>query len=508
MSGRRSLLTNVASGWVGLAVSLATTLIVTPVVVHALDRELYGLWSWLNGLLMYTDLLYFGLGSAVIKTVAHLRTREDLPAIGRLISVVASIYGTLGVICFATFIWIGHAFPSLLAEPLSPGASRQAFVTCVILGGQLLMVFTGSAFSGLMAGYNRFDLINAVSVLSTLLRGGAILVTVRPGDHALQQLAIVSAATEVLRTILLVAIGSRLTRGIRIRPIRPRRSELQHLYGFGLQSFFVMFAVRIISSTDTTVIGVVLGASSVALYTLPLQLLEQMRSSVSSVSGVLLPSVTALATDGSSAAVREFYLSTTRITCFLAGGLAGTAIAIGPAFLSRWVGEQFGASAQWVLVYLAFTMFFQNLSIHSPLAFYQAFHLLRRPSLVLVAEAVANLSLSIWLARRIGVTGVALATVIPAVFVSTAILPHYLCRQLQVPIRRLVIEAVGPGLLLLAMTVALQWSAGLLIDSGTYIGIGLRALTSVPAAYLIFRLMFPEEEQALVWRALGFRSSP
>jgi O-antigen/teichoic acid export membrane protein len=499
----RSLARNALSGWATQAVSILVTLTVTPFVVHALDTELYGVWSWLNGLLMYTDLLYFGLGSAIIKNVAAYRAKQDLPAVARVVSVVTSIYGVIGLVCLAVLVWIGSALPDLLAEPLSREAARQASITCTLLGVQMLLVFIGSGFAGLIAGHDRFYLFNAVQITAVLARCAGTFALVRRDDNPLMYLAIVTAASAAIQTGALVAIGTRLIRGASIRPARPKLSELAHLYSFGLQSFFVLFAVRLISYTDTTVIGVRLGAESVAAYNLPLMLIEQARNAIAAISTVLLPRVAGLAAEGKTAAIREFYIGTTRVTGFIAGWLAALGITLGPAFLNRWIGPDFGTPVQWVLVYLAIAMFCQNLTIHGPLAFYQSLHLLRWPGLVLLGEALVNLGLSIWLAPILGINGVALATIIPTLVLSTLILPPYLCRHLGLPFRRFLLEGAGPGVLSLVTTLGIGWSSGFVIDSQTYAGIAARAVATAPAAFAIFRATFPKDQQLRLWQLVG-----
>ena len=54
--------------------------VVTPIVVRSLGIERYGIWSFLNGLLAYSELLYFGLGSALVKYAAQYRARDDIAA--------------------------------------------------------------------------------------------------------------------------------------------------------------------------------------------------------------------------------------------------------------------------------------------------------------------------------------------------------------------------------------------------------------------------------------------
>ena len=125
--GPGSLARDVLSNWIGIPLTVAYGLIITPIVVRALDTELYGVWSFLNGLLVYSDLLYVGLGSALIKYVAQLRANDDQPGMNRLFSVVFGIYGVIGIVCWGVMIGISAVVPSLFAEPLSAGAARPAW---------------------------------------------------------------------------------------------------------------------------------------------------------------------------------------------------------------------------------------------------------------------------------------------------------------------------------------------------------------------------------------------
>ena len=493
-----SLARNVLSNWLSIPMSLAYGLIITPIIVRALDTELYGVWSFLNGLLMYSDLLYVGLGSALIKYVAQYRANGDQPAINRLVSVVTGIYGVLGLVCFAAMLAISTVIPYAFAEPLSPEVARAASATCVLLGAQLFFVFLGSAFSGLICGHDRYDLANAISIATVSLRFVAVPLILASGEDPLFRLALLTASAAALHTSMLAAVAYRVVPQLSVRLVRWRRAELAMLYGFGLPSFFILFAVRLVSFSDTTIIGIMLGASSVALYALPLQLMEYSRATVSGFTSVLLPRLTAMTTRGNLAAVRDAYLSATRIAAFLTAWLAAGLVTIGPAFLNRWVGDAFGAPAQWILIFLAIAAFGQVLTIHAPLGFYQAMHLVAFPAKVLMLEALINLGLSIWLAPRLGLAGVALATALPAVFVSGMILPSYMCRHLGVPIRTFIAASIFPGALMFIANSTVLYLSGLVIASETYPGIIARAMISIPVAVLVFLATFPAHERRLI----------
>jgi O-antigen/teichoic acid export membrane protein len=171
--------------------------------------------------------------------------------------------------------------------------------------------------------------------------------------------------------------------------------------------------------------------------------------------------------------------------------------------LNRWVGDEFGTPAQWVLFFLAIAAFGQVLSTHAPLGFYQALHLVSFPAKVLMLEALLNLGLSIWLAPRLGITGVALATALPAVCVSAVLLPPYLCRHLELPVRTFFVAAVLPGGLMFVANAVVLWLSGLVITAHSYPAIVARAALSIPVGVLVFFATFPPQERKAVGELLS-----
>ena len=497
-----SLTRNVLSNWIGIPITLAYGLIITPIIVRALDTELYGVWSFLNGLLVYSDLLYLGLGSALTKYVAQHRANDDQAGINRLFSVVTGIYGVIGLVCCGVMIAISPVVPDLFAQPLSADAARAASATCVLLGVQLFFVFIGSAFAALICGHDRFDLANFAIIAAVAMRFVLTPLVLQSGDDPLFRLAALTSSIMAIHTLVLAAIAYRLVPRLSLRLVRWRMAELRVLYGFGLPAFFIVFAARVVSFSDTTIIGIMLGASAVAIYTLPVQLMEYARTPVAGFTRVFVPRLTTLSTRGDLVSLREAYVSSMRIATFLQAWLAAITLAVGPAFLNRWVGDTFGDRAQGVLIFLALAAFFQVLSTLGPMSFYHAMHLVAFPAKVLMLEALLNLGLSIWLAPRLGIMGVALATAVPALFVSAVVLPPYLCRRLAVPIRTFLVAAVLPGAVMFVVTSVVLYLSGLVITAESYPAIALRAAISIPLALLVLRVTFPAEERRAIWGLL------
>lgn len=502
----RSLLVvrNILSNWVVLAANVVYALFVTPIIVRALDTELYGVWSFLNIVVGYSELLYFGLGSALVKHIAQARATSDAAGVNRLTSVVASIYVVLGLLCLALLSAASPIVPQLFAEPLTADAAWAASVTAVLLGVRLLTVFIGSAFAGVLAGHDRYDLVNAVYLGSIVLRFVATPLLLGVAPSPLVMLALLTAAVGTLEAIALATTAFRLLPALKVTPARPERRELAMLYGFGLQAFLIVLAVKLISHTDLTVIGITLGAASVALYAIPLQLVEYARAAVGGFSSVFLPQLTIHAVRGDLDALRWTLVRCGRVAFFLAAWFVGALIALGPEFLTLWVGAEFAASARWLIVWLGLTTAVHVFITQVPLAFYQALHLMALPAKILVLEGVVNIGLSFALAPRWGIVGVAFATAVPAVLVSFVILPRYLCHALQLSVRHLLVHSMSAGTVLLAAILVTQWGIRDVFPH-SYAGLAARALFTVPLALATFVFMFPADDRQTVlrlWRSV------
>ena len=494
MTPESSRARNVLSHWLLLAATLSYSLVITPIVVRTLDTERYGIWSFLNGLLTYAELFYLGLGVAFVKYVAHLRAKDDVPGITRLAGVISTLYTIQGLVGFGILAAFGLVVPDALGGAVSEDAYSAAALVCVLLGARVLTMFIASVFSGLLCGHDRFDLANGVYTTIVVARFVATPVLLEDATDPLLAMAWIAAVAGLGEAFALAAVTMRHVKTMAIRLAMPRLDEMRRLYGFGLRTMFVVLAVKLISYTDITVVGVMLGATSVALLSLPLQLVEYARLGIAGLVEVLLPRIETLTTIRDTGALQDEYISTARLACLLSGWLIALLITLGPAFLDRWVGPEYGTPVRWVVTCLALAMFGQVVSTQIPLAFYQALQALTVPTVVLLAEAAVNLALSIVLAPHLGLLGVALATVIPAVCVSMVILPRYLCRLLGISPAAWARTSVLPGVAMLGLSLAAQWILGLLVDTSSYSGIVIRVMGSVPIAVLVAVYFLPRDQ--------------
>ena len=268
-----SMTRNVSLNWLQMAAAIVYSLAVTPFVIRALGTEGYGVWSFVNGLTTYADFFYLGLGGALIRFVAEFRARDDLPRMRRLCSVVFTVYIAIGGLFLVGAVMVSPAVPRLLGSNLQSISASMASITVILIGARISALFAGSVFSGILFAHDRNDIFKGILIAFTCVRLALVPLCVR-GDYSLVILAAIFTVTSWAEALVLSVFARRVTGGLSIRPVIPQFSDLRPLYAFGLMSFGIQVSSKLISYTDTTVIGMKLGATDVALYTLPLQLIE------------------------------------------------------------------------------------------------------------------------------------------------------------------------------------------------------------------------------------------
>lgn len=471
-----------------------------PLVVGTLDRELYGVWSFLNGLAAYSNLIYLGLGAAFMKYFSEAKGREDEQTLTRLLGVACTLYAFLGLVCLAVSVGLSPFVPRMFATPLPPETAWAAQLTTVFLGLRLMFFFVASAFSALLAAHGRMDLLASVSTVGACLRTGAAALAMGL-PNPLVALATVVALEAVYQVLALWALSRVIAPSVRVQPAWPTGLELRGLYGFGFQAFFVQLAVVLIGYTDTALIGVFIGAGAVTVYSLPLQLVEYSRVLVNGVTMALLPELSASRARGDTVRLKDVYLRAARICASLAVFINVHIVLLGPAFLGIWVGPGFEQDSKLILVFLSVSAVAGALSTQVLAPFYQAFDLLKVLVKIILAEALVNVVLSVWLSQRLGLWGVALATAIPATLITLIWAPRYILGSVGVRPREFVRNIVFPAVALGVATIAVQLFSAQWIGAGSYVVLAVRVGLSCIVALPIVVAVFPRAE----WEPLVVR---
>ncbi len=399
-----------ASSLVARFASFGAFALLVPITLPYLGAERYGVWMILLSVVALIGITNLGMGAALITIIARTDAARDDTAAGRYVSTAVALFTTialgLGVIALITFPIIPWSRVFNVAHgPLSTEAGLATTAVFIIYLLNIPAGIVTQIRQGFQEGYaNAWWGIAAsgvtVAAVAIAVAGGAGLVTLAAAA------AIFPLAANAANWSLLVRKRPRL---------RPRfqnvmRNEARELVRSGGLFFVLQVAIVVGFSSDNLVAAQVLGAKAVTDYSIPSHLALGVISLITVLVSPLWPAYAeALARNDTAWAVR-----TLRRSLPIVAGLATLGavvfVAAGKLIVREWSRGE--VDPGWLLL-IGLGLWIILGSTGNALSYFlNAAHVVRLQVVCASLMALANIILSVFLTRQIGVAGLIWGTVI------------------------------------------------------------------------------------------------
>jgi O-antigen/teichoic acid export membrane protein len=328
---------NATYNLIGSVLPVMLALITVPIYLHLVGSDRYGVLAiaWL--LLGYFGLFDLGLGRATTYNIAALKDADPQE---RADVFWTAIFTNIGMgIVGGLVLWAAADFFFDQVFKVDPRLRPEILASVPLLALAVPIATLNGVLSGALTGRERFLEINTVSVLSTsLFQIFPIVVALAWGPNLSQLLAAAVAARAIGIAVLWWRCHMSITRGQRHRFVA---SQARELLGYGSWVTITGLFGPILVILDRFVIGAVLGATAVTIYTLPFQLAQRITMFPQAVVAAVFPKLPTATPDERNA------LSEKAIRVLLATislPILGMMYVLHP-FLDLWVGKVIGPQA-------------------------------------------------------------------------------------------------------------------------------------------------------------------
>jgi len=421
---------SVVLNWLSLAISIGTAFFLSPFVVHQLGNIAYGIWTLVNSMIAYMGLLDLGLRGAVTRYVSKHYARGEHLESSRALSAAFWFRLGIGVVVVLTSLVLPEIAISVFRIPTEMQAATRWAIRAT--GTSFAITLTAGVFGGVLAALHRFDLISGVTIGQTVLRTAGVYWLLKSG-YGIVGLAVWELIVVVIANTGLTTLAFRAYRELTLLFQRPDTTTIRQLWGYSFYALLFNVCSQIVYYSDNMVVGVVLSAGAVTFFTIAGGLLEYARQVVGALGTVVPPLASSLDAQGRQGELRRLLIQGTRATLLIALPIQAALFFRGHTFIALWVGQEYADVSGKVLQILLVAHVFAianytsynivwGLGKHKPVA------------LMATGEAAANFLLSILLARRMGLAGVAWGTVIPSLALQILFWPRYICKTLEMPI--------------------------------------------------------------------------
>jgi O-antigen/teichoic acid export membrane protein len=435
-STKKRFAVNVAMNWVATAVNMVVPFLLTPFVVHHLGRMAYGVWVLAVSTTSYLGLLDLGLRSAIIRFVSKANAQGQFADAAACIGAALWLRVLMAAVIAPVSVVIAFASPHFLKIP--PNLIYAGQVSILLCGVSVGVTMISGVFGAVLSALNRFDLLSSVTVVQTVFRAAGVLLLLSNG-HGLVSLACWELCVLVCAGAALVTIACRIFPPARTRVKKPEVAVLSPLWTYSATTFVYMIAVQVVWNTDSIVVGSVLSVGLVAFYSIGSSLVNYSAQVAQAISTTFTPMASGLEASGRAEQLQEMLIRGTQGMLAFSLPFAAALFFRGGTFISLWMGPQYRDQSETVLRILMISLFF-SMANATAASIMMAIEKHRPVARWAVYEAVLNLGLSLVLAKKVGLYGVAWGTSISLTFVHLVFWPSYVQKVLGVPRSRYLIE--------------------------------------------------------------------
>jgi len=482
---------NVLYNYGGLLVSTAIGFGLTPVLIHHLGHVSFGVYALISSMTGYASLLDFGIGVSVMKLVADHVDDEDRSVLTEIVSSGLALYSALGG---AVLLAAGSLYPFLGTVFRVNGAHLSAFrAAYAIAAATAALTFPSAIYTGLNQGFHDFRATNVIAVCQSVLSAAGYLLAVGLGGGLVAVVAAGSAANFL--AYFAKAAYTRRAHGVALRPSFVRRRAVRRIASFSWPMVVGNLAVTVIFDVDNVVVGAVLGAAAVTSFAVTGGATSAMQSLGDSMNAVVLPTSSTLWARRDNSGLQRLLLESVRMSALVLGPFVVLAAEWGGQLFKLWVGPRFESSAPTLSVMALGTTV--AMMQGAAAQFVIAAGKQRWMLLVSVPEAIANLALSVLLARRMGIVGVAWGTTVPTLFTTFFVAVPYACRLVGASLASAYRRAAVPFAVQGAVFLALKYLLGLHRFS-SLVTLGAASLAVLLACYAISLAVEPQERATYI----------
>ncbi len=435
MSLKIRALKNVASSWGGLAVNIGVGFFLSPFILHHLGDDAFGLWVLIFSLTGYYGIFDFGIRSSLVRYVSKFQATGDKDELARLVNTSLFTYTLVGLALMVPTALGGMYVDRLFHVP--HGFLRDARILFWMVGYSLALGFPLGISGGILEGLQRFTLLNWTNIVATLVRAVLIVYVLRHG-FGLLMVALITVSLPLVASAVRVVIAHSLLR-IPYGWKYVSRGSLRQVANYGSVTFMIIVAGRLRFKTDAVIIGSMLSAGAITYFSIGSRLVDYAGEVVSSLAQIFTPMSSHFHATGNYTQLRRIFVSGNRACALVMFPLTVILIIMGKSIIEAWVGPRYVSSYVVLLILLIPSTLYMAQSTSNRILFGMSLH--KSLAYVVLMEGIANLILSIALVRPLGIVGDAIGTAIPLLCTALFFLPRHLCRHLDIPVRKFIVEA-------------------------------------------------------------------
>jgi O-antigen/teichoic acid export membrane protein len=489
LTGRSRFARNVIFGWGGQFVRIIAGFLIPRMIGDRLGQTSLGIWDFSWSIVGYFALLQLGLSGSVNRYVARFRAVSDRVALTRSVSTADLSLKVAGMLIMlatvVTVVWVLPFFGSQLGNGLA-----DTRWTLFFLGADLALAAATSLYVGVVVGCHRSDLHNVLLSVSNILALLGMLVAVFLGG-GLASIAAAQFLSSASINLWRIRVARRICPELKVSWRAAEWATFVEQLAFSAKNVIPYLAQLIFHQTSSLLIAAFLGPASLAVFSRPRSLMNNVRVLAARFAMPLVPTASSLQARAEQRVLRQTLLDSTSALSFvvlpmvIALALFGDVIIrlwMGPKFVHPWLFEVVALGSLASLIQEPSWNILVGLNKHGRVSFAQL-------GGATVSAILLYLTLSVF---HGGLVASALAIAIPLTVVDGILTPWLACRYLRINLSEFFLRAFARPAFYVVPFALCSLAARLLWPNRPALAVAALAFGVVALAIIYWRLVLSE----------------
>ena len=437
-------------------------LFLTPYILGQIGEISYGVYRTISAFTSSLMVLDLGLGATMMRYIAKYRSDKEDHKIPNFLSMgliqTSVICLVVGIVTSILYNFLDDIY----ANGLTTSEIVEAKKLYIFLAIGIIAHVVENFLNGIISGYNRFTFANGIKVIRLLARIFAVVVFLQIYRSAMTLVIIDLLITVLFVFIELMYMFAYLK--VKVKDTHWDKQVFCESFVYTLLMFFTSIVAQANSNFSNIVIGAVLSASAVTVYSMAVLIFNMFEQMSTAISGVMLPTVTnTLKNDD------DKYTQTTklaeqvgRIQFVLLGAVVAGFSTLGKYFIQIWLGDGYEDVYLLVLILICPALF--ELCINVCLSILRAKNIIGFRTAVITVSTAANLAITLLFTRSIGYFAAAIGTAISFLFGSVIVMCIYYRKKLGINMVKLYAKIFKGIWLSVIISAIACWATTLIVD--------------------------------------------
>lgn len=333
------------SNVIAFLVGVIATFFLTPLLIHSLGRESYGLWLIIVSAVGYLSLMDLGMQGAVLRFVSKSRD-ESKQKVNQVIS---------SSIIFYTAIMIALGFISAIALYLSSETSNEILrMAAILMIADALIALPAGVFQSVLYGYQRYTEVSLFLIAHRIFYTVILCIFIHPGTQ-LDELAWLMFSLGLVKHLGLIMMCCGYEKLYNPLHFSYNKTALKDMIGYGSKTLVANLLGKLHLQSAPLLLGYQSGAAAVPNYNIPSKLTTYGTQLLFTLNQGLLPLFSRSEKDGKDA-LRSIYLKYSRFSCLVFFPVIALLAGLGPSFIAVWIDPVMANDSRTTLYLLAAAM--------------------------------------------------------------------------------------------------------------------------------------------------------